>query len=47
MDGLLEGIPGIVGFIDDILITGGTEENLKALDEVLRSSESEGENVHS
>ena len=36
MDTLLQGIPGVICYIDDILITGQTEsEHLKALDEVL------------
>ena len=36
MDTLLQGIPGVVAYIDDILVTGPSdEEHLKALDETL------------
>ena len=37
MESLLSGIPGVVVYIDDILITGKTEaEHLAALEEVLK-----------
>jgi hypothetical protein len=37
MENLLQGIPGVCVYIDDILITGRTdEEHLEHLDEVLR-----------
>ena len=37
------GIPGVVVYIDDILVTGTTtEEHLKALDEVLSQLEKAG-----
>ena len=37
MDGLLQGIPGTVVYLDDILITGASpEEHLRSLEEVLR-----------
>ena len=37
MDGLLKGIPGIIVYIDDILVTRKTEhEDLAALVEVLQ-----------
>ena len=43
MEGLLQGIPGVVVFCDDILITGCTEEeHLKALEEVLSHLEKAG-----
>ena len=36
MDILLQGIPGVIAYIDDILVTGPSdEEHLKALDETL------------
>ena len=36
MESLLNGIPGVIVYVDDILLTGTTtEEHLKALDEVL------------
>ena len=36
MDSLLQGIPGVVSYIDDILITGATdEEHIQTLDRVL------------
>ena len=35
MNGLLKGIPGVIVYIDDILVTGKTEqEHLAALEEV-------------
>jgi hypothetical protein len=37
MENLLQGIPGVTVYVDDILITGATEEeHLKSLEEVLR-----------
>ena len=43
MENLLEGIPGVVVYIDDILITGPTiEQHLKSLDEVLSRLENAG-----
>ena len=37
IENLLQGIPGVAVYIDDILVTGATEEqHLKSLDEVLR-----------
>ena len=37
MDNLLQGILGVVTYLDDILITGATEEeHLKSIEEVLR-----------
>ena len=43
MESLLNGIPGVVVYIDDILVTGTTtEEHLKALDEVLSRLEKAG-----
>ena len=43
MENLLQGIPGVVVYIDDILITGETEEqHLRALDEVLTRLERAG-----
>ena len=37
MDGLMQGIPGVVCYTDDILITGPTnEDHLKSLEEVLK-----------
>ena len=37
MDGLLKGIPSVIVYIDDILVTGKTEqEHLAALEEVLQ-----------
>ena len=37
MDNLLAGIPGIVIYLDDILVTGVTEtEHLQSLEEVLK-----------
>lgn len=36
MEGLLQGIPGVVVYLDDILVTGGNQDrHLKTLDEVL------------
>ena len=36
IEGLLQGIEGVVTYLDDILVTGSSEEaHLKALDEVL------------
>ena len=43
MESLLQGIPGVVVYIDDILITGATEqEHLQALEEVLSRLEKAG-----
>ena len=43
VESLLQGIPGVVSYIDDILITGRTEaEHLAALDEVLSRLEQGG-----
>ena len=39
MDTLLQGIPGVCVYIDNILVTGGTEEeHLARLSEVLNDS---------
>ena len=43
MEGLLKGVPGVVIYLDDILVTGKTkEEHMAALGEVLRRIESAG-----
>ena len=43
MESLLNGIPGVIVYIDDILVTRTTtEEHLKALDEVLNRLEKAG-----
>ncbi len=43
IDNVVQGIPGVVAFIDDILITGSTEdEHLTALEEVLSRLENSG-----
>jgi len=43
MEGLLSGIPGVVVYIDDILVTGKTTaDHLAALDEVLTRLENAG-----
>ncbi len=43
MENLLKGIPGVVVYIDDILITGASsEEHLQALNEVLQRLEKAG-----
>lgn len=43
MENLLQGIPNVVVYIDDIRITGSTEEeHLTALEEVLRRFEEAG-----
>ena len=43
MDGLLQGISGTVVYLDDILITGASEEeHLRSLEEVLRRLERAG-----
>ena len=40
MDNLLAGIPGVVVYLDDILVTGATEtEHLQSLEEVLKRLE--------
>ena len=35
MDKILHGITGVVWYLDDILVSGETEEHLRNLDEVL------------
>ena len=43
MEGLLKGVPGVVIYLDDILVTGKTkEEHMAALGEVLGRIESAG-----
>ncbi|KAK2159261.1 hypothetical protein NP493_1730g00003 [Ridgeia piscesae] len=43
MDQVLQGIPGVQCYLDDIIVTGRTrEEHLKALDKVLRRLEEHG-----
>ena len=43
MDNLLAGIPGVVVYLDDILVTGTTEkEHLRSLEEVLRRLDKSG-----
>ena len=43
MDNLLAGIPGVVVYLDDILVTGATEtEHLQSLEEVLKRLERSG-----
>ena len=43
MESLLKGIPGIVVYIDDVLVTGKTDdEHLTALEEVLQRLEQAG-----
>ena len=43
MDNLLAGIPGVVVYLDDILVTGVTEqEHLQSLEEVLKRLEQSG-----
>ena len=43
MESLLKGIPGVVAYLDDILITGKTDkDHLKSLDEVLSRLETAG-----
>ena len=43
MEGILQGIPGVTSYIDDILVTGETEEeHLKALEEVLKRLKAAG-----
>ena len=43
MEGLLSGMPGVVGYTDDILVTGKTTtDHLAALDEVLTRLENAG-----
>ena len=44
IESLLKGIDGVVAYMDDILITGNSEENhLKALDEVLSRLDKAGQ----
>ena len=41
MGNLVQGIPGVVVYIDDVLITGhSNEEHLKSLEEVLKLKDS-------
>ena len=48
IESLLQGIPGVVVYLDDILVTGSTEEeHLKTLDEVLSRLDSAGLRVKS
>ena len=43
IESILQGIPGVVAYLDDILVTGSTDqEHLAALEEVLRRLESAG-----
>ena len=43
MDQVLQGIPGVQCYLDDIIVTGRTrEEHLKALDKVLGRLEEHG-----
>ena len=43
IDGVLQGIPGVMAYLDDILVTGmNDQEHLTALEEVLRRLESAG-----
>ena len=43
MESLLKGIPGVVAYLDDILITGKTDkDHLKSLDEVLNRLKTAG-----
>ena len=47
MESLLKGIPGVVIYIDDVLVTGKTdEEHLAALEEVLQRLEQAGLRLH-
>ena len=42
METLLQGIPGVYVYIDDILVTGRTEEHLEHFKEVLRRLQAAG-----
>ena len=42
MESLLKGVPGVVVYIDDVLVTGKTEEHLAALEETLSRLEKAG-----
>ena len=43
MDTILQGIPGVICYIDDIMVTGATEEeHLKNLEQVLQRLQSYG-----
>ena len=43
MDSLLQGIPGVVAYLDDILVTGPSDtEHLESLKEVLTRLEKAG-----